>query len=76
MMTLSELKTFMTERKRASLTEIAVHFDTPASAVRPMLDQWIAKGRVRKLDITGGCGKAGSGCACKEPPAEIFEWTQ
>ena len=76
MITLTDLKTFMVERKRASLIEIAVHFDTPASAVRPMLDQWIAKGRLRKLDIMGGCGKVGASCACKEPPSEVFEWTQ
>lgn len=75
MLTLSDLKRFMVERQRASLNEIAIHFDTPASAVRPMLDQWIAKGRLRKLDITGGCGKVGSGCTCKEKPSEVFEWT-
>lgn len=75
MVTLSDLKRFMVERQRASLNEIAIHFDTPASAVRPMLDQWIAKGRLRKLDITGGCGKVGAGCACREKPSEVFEWT-
>ncbi|MCA1908901.1 MAG: FeoC-like transcriptional regulator [Magnetospirillum sp.] len=74
-MTLSELKAYMIDRKRASMTEITMHFDTPASAVQPMLDQWIAKGKLRKLDIMGGCGKAGGGCACKEKPSDIFEWT-
>ncbi|MGE4278489.1 MAG: FeoC-like transcriptional regulator [Magnetospirillum sp.] len=74
-MTLSELKTYMIDRKRASMTEISMHFDTPASAIQPMLDQWIAKGRLRKLDITGGCGKVSGGCACKEKPSDIFEWT-
>ena len=75
MLTLSDLKRFMVERQRASLNEIAIHFDTPASAVRPMLDQWIAKGRLRKLDVTGGCGKVSGGCSCKEKPSEVFEWT-
>lgn len=75
MVTLSDLKSFMVERRRASLNEIAVHFDTPASAVRPMLEQWIAKGRLRKLDVAGGCGKAGAGCSCSQPPSEVFEWT-
>lgn len=75
MVTLSDLKSFMVERRRASLNEIAMHFDTPASAVRPMLEQWIAKGRLRKLDVAGGCGKAGSGCSCSQPPSEVFEWT-
>lgn len=73
-MTLSELKAYMIDRKRASMNEISMHFDTPASAIQPMLDQWIAKGKLRKLDIMGGCGKAGGGCACKEKPSDIFEW--
>ncbi len=73
-MTLSELKAFLVDRKRVTVREIGMHFDSPASAVQPMLDQWIAKGRVRRLDVAGGCGKAGSGCSCKEKPADVFEW--
>lgn len=73
-MTMSELKTFLIERHRASLVEIGLHFASPASAVRPMLDQWIAKGRVRRLDNVSTCGKAGSGCSCQEKPVEVFEW--
>lgn len=74
-MTLSELKAFMVERRRASLTEISLHFDTPPSAIQPMLEQWMAKGRVHKLDGQGGCGKAGSGCSCKQVPVDIYEWS-
>lgn len=73
-MTLSELKTFMIERKQASLIEIGIHFASPTSAVRPMLEQWIAKGRLRRISFEGGCGKSGAGCSCKEKPAEVFEW--
>lgn len=76
MLTLSDLKTFMIERQRATLNEISIHFDTPTSAVRPMLEHWAAKGKVQKLDITGGCGKAGSACSCSAPPSEVFEWVQ
>lgn len=73
-MTLSDLKAFMVERRRASLNEISIHFGTSASAARLMLDQWIAKGRIRQLEIMGGCGKVGTGCACKHKPSEVFEW--
>lgn len=75
-MTLSDLKTFLIDRRRVSLTEIGLHFDSAESAVRPMLEQWIAKGRVRPLAgaDTCGCGKAGTGCACAHKPAEMFEW--
>lgn len=73
-MTLSQLKAFMIERKRVSLDEIAIHFGSDPSAVRPMLDTWMAKGRVEKLDLQGGCGKAGASCSCSAKPSEIFEW--
>lgn len=74
MLTLSDLKAFMIERRRVTLTEISLHFDTPASAIRPMLAQWAAKGRVRQLEVAGCCGKTGTACACSSPPAEVFEW--
>ncbi len=74
MLTLSDLKAFLAERGRVTLTEISLHFDTPASAVVPMLDRWIAKGRLRKLALAGGCGKAGPGCSCSAPPSDIYEW--
>lgn len=73
-MTLSELKTFMSERRRASVMDISIHFGTSAAAVHLMLDQWMAKGRVRRLDAQGCCPKSGGGCACKEKPPEVFEW--
>lgn len=73
-MTLSELKAFLVERKRVSLSEISIHFASSDSAVRPMVEQWIAKGRVRRLDLPGGCGKSGAGCSCQHKPAEVFEW--
>lgn len=75
-MTLSDLKAYMAQCGRASMTEICIHFDTTASAVAPMLDQWIAKGRLRRLDGAGACGKAGTQCSCKEPPPPVFEWLQ
>ena len=74
-MTLSDLKAFMVERKRASVAEISLHFDSPPSAIQPMIEQWMAKGRMRKLNMQGGCGKAGSGCSCKEAPVDIYEWS-
>lgn len=74
-MTLSDLKAYLVDRKRVSLAEIAIHFDTSQSAVRPMLDKWISKGRLRQVEAAGSCGKTGSSCSCCEKPAEVFEWT-
>lgn len=73
-MTLSQLKAFMIERKRASINEIALHFGSAPDAVRPMIEIWVAKGRMARLDQQGGCGKMGASCSCHAAPSEIFEW--
>jgi hypothetical protein len=74
MVTLSSLKAFLIDRKRVSLSEVAIHFDTPTEAVRPMLERWIAKGALRQCDAVGGCGKASGACSCAIKREEIFEW--
>lgn len=75
MMTLSALKAFLISRHNASLAEMALHFDTQQDAVRGALEQWEAKGRVRRLASGESCSRAGScGCSCKTD--EIYEWVE
>jgi len=69
-MTLVEVKAYLMERHRAGLGEIATHFDTSPDTIRQMLGQWIAKGRVRKVD-NGSCA---AGCHCAIRHDEIYEW--
>ncbi len=71
-MILVELKKYLQERKLVPLQDIAFHFDMDIEAIRPMIDQWIRKGKVRKQDGNLGCAK---GC-CKCDPAtiETYEW--
>ncbi|MCP3970801.1 MAG: sugar metabolism transcriptional regulator [Rhodobacteraceae bacterium] len=72
-MILAELKTYLTRRKRASLVDMALHFNSDPDAVRGMLDHYIRKGRVRRLDTGTACG----GChKCDALSLEIYEWTE
>lgn len=67
---LMELKGYLSGRHSASLSEIALHFAADPDALRPMLEQWVRKGKVRR---TGGlrCG----GCtACNVADVEFYEW--
>lgn len=65
-----QLKTYLLERHCASLTEIARHLATEPDAVRPMLERWTAKGRVRRL-TAARC----HGCAsCSGADLEFYEW--
>jgi hypothetical protein len=70
-MILSELRDYIRDRRRVTLTDMALRFDREPDAIRAMVSRWIAKGKVAKVEGTR-CGKTCCGCA---PPAqEIYEW--
>lgn len=56
----------------APLQDIAYHFNMEPATIRPMLEKWLIKGRVRRHNNNLGCAK---GC-CKCDPAiiETYEW--
>ncbi len=69
---LTELKAYLNERRAASLSEIALHFAADPDALRPMLDQWIRKGKVRRSG-----GTRCSGCvSCSPADVEFYEWVE
>jgi putative ferrous iron transport protein C len=69
---LTDLKSFLADRHAASLSEMARHFSMEADALRPMLDHWIRKGKVRR---SGGSRCQGCiGCAAAD--VEIYEWVR
>ena len=71
-MILSELKVYLRERGRAPIGDLANRFDADPEAIRGMLDVWIRKGRVKRLNAEAGdCG----GCSkCDAFDLEIYEW--
>ena len=71
-MTLTGVKAFMMERRRAALSDIAIHFGSSPDAVRQIMGLWLDKGRVRVLE--GGPCKGG--CTCATPPEDVYEWIQ
>jgi hypothetical protein len=71
-MILSEIKDYFSKHRSASLSDLSIRFNIAPDAMRGMLDQWIKKGRVRKLDHACSC----SNCCinCKSEQLEIYEW--
>lgn len=62
-----------------SLADLAVALRLPAPVVRDMLERWIAKGRVERLDVTPACSRcamrgrcAGVGDGC----FELYRWLE
>jgi DeoR/GlpR family transcriptional regulator of sugar metabolism len=71
-MILSDLKSYLAERKRAPIGDLASRFGSEPDAIRGMLAHLMRKGRVRRLDsgaVCGGCQK------CDAFALEIYEWT-
>jgi hypothetical protein len=69
---LTDLKSYLVERSGASLTEIAQRFSTEPDALRPMLDLWVRKGKMRRID-GAGC----KGCvSCAAADIEFYEWVE
>jgi hypothetical protein len=72
-MILSDIKRYQIEHKRATLGDLAIHFDTDPEAMRGMLEQWIRKGRVLKSELQTSCNKTCSKC-CDDSAMEIYDW--
>jgi hypothetical protein len=71
-MILSDIKKYFSERPAASLADLSVHFNVDPDAMRGMLDQWIRKGKLRRLPEGASC----SSCceSCNSDNLEIYEW--
>ena len=71
---LSAIKRYLSRCRQATLADIATHLDSPQEAVRGMLEQWIRKGKVRRLQATPSCG---SSCnKCDPALTEFYQWIE
>jgi len=71
-MILSDIRNYLQQRGQASLSDIAVHFDTPPEAIKGMLDIWVRKGRIQRHLANPSCGSRC--CYCATATTEIYEW--
>lgn len=73
-MILSEVRDYLKQRGQCTLSDIALHFDTDADAVRGMLDVWIRKGKVEKRSATASCGTSCQ--SCDPASTEVYSWRE
>ncbi len=69
---MSDLKAYMAAYRRVPMTDLVNHLHADPDAIRGMLDIYVRKGRVRRLESElGDCG----GCTkCDAFQLEIYEW--
>lgn len=72
-MILADVRSYLEERGRAPLTDLCTRFSVEADALRPMLQMWERKGRVRRLEA--GTASCNGCCGCGSTP-EVYEWVK
>jgi len=69
-MTLSDIKNYLQQHQRATLTDLANHFRCDEKTLQPMLERWQRKGKVQHIH-QDACTK---GC-CGTGELNIYVWT-
>ena len=73
-MILSDIRDYLKQRGQCTLSDIALHFDTDADAIRGMLDIWVRKGKVEKVSATESCGTSCQ--SCDPATTEVYIWSE
>ena len=78
MTTLSAVKRYMEDHRRASVEDLAIGLSTTPDNARSLIEMWRAKERARFVESAcGSCGKAAfGGCSCGEAAVrrDVYEW--
>jgi putative ferrous iron transport protein C len=70
-MILSKIRDYLQANGNASLQDMANRFDIAPDALRGMLAQWVARGRVVCEPPSGNCGGC---CKCDAAALEVYRW--
>jgi hypothetical protein len=73
-MILADIRDYLKQRGFCTLSDIALHFDSNADAVRGMLEVWIRKGKVEKRLATDSCGTSCQ--SCDPATTEVYCWCE
>jgi putative ferrous iron transport protein C len=73
-MILSLVRDYLQQHGQCTLSDIALHFDADADAVRGMLEVWIKKGKVQRRSATASCGTSCQ--SCDPATTEVYVWRE
>ena len=71
-MILTQVRDYLKSRGQAPLRDMALDFNMEQDALRPIVEQWVIKGKVAKLPQGTNCG---GGChSCAPETIELYQW--
>ncbi|WP_083240255.1 FeoC-like transcriptional regulator [Methyloceanibacter methanicus] len=74
---LLDLKNYLEAHNPASIGDLATHYSIEPDALRGMLDHWIRKGKVKRLELgctCKSCSQGGTCGSCCSTSFEIYQW--
>ena len=71
-MIVTDVRDYLKQQGQASLRDMALVFNMDQDALRPVIEQWIAKGKVALLPTGSTCNGACS--ACEPETIELYQW--
>ena len=70
-MLLAEIRSYLKQRKIASLEEVAIHFDIATDAAKFALNYWIKQGKISP--INANCSSSCKGCGTED---KRYQWQE
>lgn len=71
-MIVTQVRDYLKSRGQASLRDMALEFGMDQDALRPVVEQWVQKGKAAKLPVGSSC--AGGCSACEPETIELYQW--
>jgi hypothetical protein len=72
----SDVKTYLKQHRRSSLTEMAIHFGVNDDTMQALIEPWLAKNKVQRIDAPASCGKSCGGCSCGGAVSATYAWCE
>lgn len=71
-MILTQVRDYLKQKGQTPLRDMALEFGMDQEALRPIIEQWVEKGKVVKLPQGTSCG---GGCnSCAPETIELYQW--
>lgn len=71
---LMQIKQLLIERSPISLTDLSRHFHVSEGVMESMLEQWIKKGRVIRIENSGSCNTTCGACSESSEVKAYYQW--
>lgn len=73
---LMKIKQLLKERGEMTLTDLARHFYVSELVMQSMLEQWIKKGRLERIELKGLCSTSCGSCDEAADTKLIYRWRE